>query len=87
METAVTSAWSDMGGTRLSVRTTPGMNVRMARKNEFGSGGIIAQVFAIRGRDLLSGLLSATYNFNEANKLVGTAADVILDAVEFLRWR
>jgi hypothetical protein len=63
------------------------MNVRMARKNEFGVGGIIAQSIRDPWRDLLSGLLSATYNFILANKLICTAPDAIVDAVEFLRWR
>jgi hypothetical protein len=51
----------------------------------YNSAGQFIKVYAIRGRSLLSGLLSATYKFNEADELVCSATDAILNAVEFLR--
>jgi hypothetical protein len=43
-------------------------------------------VHTIGGTNLLSGLLSATYKFNEAYELVCSATAAIVDAVGFLRW-
>ena len=51
----------------------------------YNSAGQFVKYTQYGGRSLLSGLLSATYKFYEADELVCSATDAIVDAVEFLR--
>ena len=46
--------------------------------------GKIREILAAGGRILLSGLLSATYEFHEGDEFIRTAADAIFNAPEFL---
>ena len=47
-------------------------------------GGTVREVLTVRGRNLLSGLFSATYKFHETDNFVCSATNAIVDAIEFL---
>ena len=52
----------------------------------YNSAGQFVKYTQSSGIGLLSGLLSATYKFHEADKLRLLRGNAIVDAVEFLRW-